>query len=398
MKRLRLKLAWRDVLRLNFIEEVKSLQWKHQEIVVQLPLEQYDDSLLTNIEILPQLGRQVKSFKIHKCAINGNRHFRDIIACLPHLEVLEIISCPMIENHEREKVQSINPVTLRYLRKIIVDFSPWALLEPLRTPQLLSLKLNPTRAAYESATSISAFLEAASKLTSLEIDAEAFLVLFKGDLHEKMTFKLKVFRFDFYLRPNHSELYFIEENLHIFLGKQTLIEDMISNYVPRQTFEMMCSDMKNLTKLQIVLFTSYQSIHAPFMPEYVFEQLEFIHIETITGFASLVPFLREQPKLQTFSLKCEGARKQIGGIFNTLATKTNLKHLKFAGNFRTMKTVYKKAKVCSYKLSSLELTVIMEKKKEQYCNNYPYEDKEEQKHFSFRFLPGVMEPRCTFFE
>lgn len=91
--------------------------------------------------------------------------------------------------------------------------------------------------------------------------------------------------------------------------------------------------------------------------------LKFLHVETFANFEFLLSFLRSHPAIDTLSIKVEEHEEAlIYEFLHVLMEEPKLKNLKFAGSFKTLKSIYDSIKVDYKHLKSLELKLNTDKK------------------------------------
>lgn len=225
-----------------------NLERKFQSMSVTLSSSNYPNAVELFTQICVQHGSQIRKLSLVEADFKRVNELYDILSSLPLLEVLEI-SRTKFTLPACEELSCIQPVQIRKLKSLKVDRSNWILFQYSIGSQITSLATTGTVIRPGKKWLIN-FLEASTKLESIEFDFVAFSNVFQSRLVGNFPFKLRRFKYISY--SYSSENAEIDENFERFLESQApSLQELVIGYASAGIVATIFLKLKFLKKLRI---------------------------------------------------------------------------------------------------------------------------------------------------
>lgn len=208
--------------------------------------ENYPGTVELFLNISFRHGSQIRKLTLGEVEFKRFKDFSDVLTYMPLLEDLEMFKLKFALPGENKKLNNMKPVALKYLKSLKVAACSWIVFQYLIGSQITTLTLTSTVIRPEVKCLLN-FLEASTKLETLEIDNKAFNYIFQ---QENLPVRLKRFKslaFTYSLEVDPTN-----DNFKVFLESQAFcLEELELNYVTRDVLKTIVNKLKKLRHLRI---------------------------------------------------------------------------------------------------------------------------------------------------
>lgn len=229
-------------------EEISNLKRKFQSINVDLTGKDGKNPLELFTQISLRHGSQIKDLSIRDCEFKSCQQLCNILKTMPQLNSLRISHLALEPSHSDD--ESVVPVLLKHLKKLMLYESNFAFLQCFNAPKLEDLSFHYVYKSFFHPSAIE-ILKSSRCLQSFDLyySSEKF---FMAEPFELFPFKLKKLSVKSWHIPQVIKEKF-EANFKKFLKSQgSFIEDLkLWAWVSPEIYESIFSDFKRLKKLHL---------------------------------------------------------------------------------------------------------------------------------------------------
>lgn len=244
------------------------------------------------LEIAEAHGKLVTNLTISGPKFKNVEEFSIFLLHFPLVENLTVDGIEFVE----EDSKIIEPITMKNLKEVSLKFSTdFNYLKSFIAPRLKSFNstfLHSSPLPVSSDDHLSAFLQAAPELKSLEIDHLIFELIFSNKISRNFPFRLTKFS----SLTHHGMTDSVQNNLENFLDQQSSsLADFEWKYLPQSLLSLILTKMKNLKRLKLnrAYFPNHKSFYENLLP---IESMSVLEVDEIPreayGVLGKFPYLK----------------------------------------------------------------------------------------------------------